>query len=44
LVGLLDGTVSVFFSPTLARMLSSLLVAAVILVRPRGLFGSSRGV
>ncbi|GBC69100.1 High-affinity branched-chain amino acid transport system permease protein LivH [archaeon HR01] len=42
IVGLLDGVVSVFFSPTLSRILSSLLVAGVILVRPRGLFGSGK--
>ncbi|MEM1949759.1 MAG: branched-chain amino acid ABC transporter permease [Candidatus Caldarchaeum sp.] len=40
IVGLLDGVVSVFFSPTLARIISSLLVAGVVLVRPKGLFGS----
>ncbi|MEM1949336.1 MAG: branched-chain amino acid ABC transporter permease [Candidatus Caldarchaeum sp.] len=42
IVGFLDGVVSVFFSPTLARILASLLVAGVILVRPRGLFATGK--
>ena len=39
LIGLGDGVVSVFFSPTLARILATLLVALVLVVRPQGLFG-----
>ncbi len=38
-VGMSDGLVSVFFSPTLAKILATLLVAAVLVVRPQGLFG-----
>jgi branched-chain amino acid transport system permease protein len=41
-VGLSDGIVSVFFSPTLAKIVATLLVAAVLIVRPAGLFGQSR--
>ena len=39
LIGLSDGIVSVFFSPTLAKILATLLVALVLVYRPRGLFG-----
>lgn len=39
LVGLSDGIVSVFFSPTLAKILATLLVAMVLVFRPQGLFG-----
>jgi len=41
-IGLSDGIVSVFFSPTLAKILATLLVAAVLVVRPGGLFGDNR--
>lgn len=41
-VGLSDGIVSVFFSPTLAKIVATLLVAAVLVVRPGGLFGEER--
>jgi branched-chain amino acid transport system permease protein len=41
-VGLSDGVVSVFFSPTLAKIVATLLVAAVLVVRPGGLFGEER--
>jgi branched-chain amino acid transport system permease protein len=39
LIGLSDGIVSVFFSPTLAKILATLLVALVLVFRPQGLFG-----
>jgi branched-chain amino acid transport system permease protein len=39
LVGLSDGVISVLFSPTLAKMLATLLVALVLVVRPGGLYG-----
>jgi len=39
LVGLSDGVISVFFSPTLAKIVATLLVALVLAVRGRGLFG-----
>jgi branched-chain amino acid transport system permease protein len=38
-IGLSDGIISVFFSPTLAKMLSTLLVALVLVFKPEGLFG-----
>ena len=41
LIGLTDGVVSVFFSPTLARIIASLVVALVLVVRPRGLYGEA---
>ncbi|MCP5153164.1 MAG: branched-chain amino acid ABC transporter permease [Ectothiorhodospiraceae bacterium] len=40
-IGVSDGFVSVLFSPTLAKILATLLVAMVLVVRPRGLFGTS---
>ena len=39
LVGLSDGVVSVLFSPTLAKIVATLLVGLVLAVRGRGLFG-----
>ncbi len=39
LIGLCDGIISVFFSPTLAKMISTLAVALVLVFRPQGLFG-----
>lgn len=41
LIGLSDGILSVFFSPTLAKMVSTLLVAFVLVARPNGLFGKA---
>ncbi|TKT83012.1 branched-chain amino acid ABC transporter permease [Aquamicrobium sp. LC103] len=41
LIGLSDGIISVFFSPTLAKMLATLLVALVLVFRPQGLFGAA---
>lgn len=41
-IGLGDGVISVFFSPTLAKILATLLVALVLVVRPGGLFGGQR--
>ncbi|MFO1208734.1 MAG: branched-chain amino acid ABC transporter permease [Amaricoccus sp.] len=38
-IGLSDGIVSTFFSPTLAKILATLLVALVLVLRPQGLFG-----
>jgi len=37
-VGIADGLLSVFFSPTLAKIIATLLVAAVLIVKPEGLF------
>ncbi len=39
-IGLSDGIISVFFSPTLAKMISTLLVALVLVFKPEGLFGA----
>ncbi len=40
LIGLSDGIISVFFTPTLAKILATLLVALVLVFRPQGLFGT----
>ncbi len=40
-IGLSDGIISVFFSPTLAKILATLLVALVLVVRPQGLYGEA---
>ncbi|OQM73757.1 branched-chain amino acid ABC transporter permease [Manganibacter manganicus] len=42
LIGLSDGIVSMFFSPTLAKMIATLLVAMVLVFRPQGLFGATQ--
>ncbi len=39
-IGMSDGIISVFFSPTLAKILATLLVAMVLVYRPQGLFGA----
>lgn len=39
-IGLSDGVISMFFSPTLAKILATLLVAMVLVLRPQGLFGA----
>lgn len=39
-IGLSDGVISMFFSPTLAKILATLLVALVLVFRPQGLFGA----
>ena len=38
-IGISDGIISMFFSPTLAKIIATLLVALVLVVRPGGLFG-----
>ncbi|MDJ0614093.1 MAG: branched-chain amino acid ABC transporter permease [Rhizobiaceae bacterium] len=40
-IGLSDGIISIFFAPTLAKILSTLLVAFVLIFRPQGLFGKA---
>ena len=40
-IGLGDGIISVFFSPTLAKIIATLLVALVLVLRPQGLFGGA---
>jgi branched-chain amino acid transport system permease protein len=39
-IGLGDGVISMFFSPTLAKIIATLLVALVLVFRPQGLFGA----
>lgn len=39
-IGLSDGIISVFFSPTLAKIMATILVAMVLVMRPQGLFGT----
>ncbi|WP_144377717.1 branched-chain amino acid ABC transporter permease [Mesorhizobium amorphae] len=41
LIGLSDGIVSMFFSPTLAKLIATLVVAMVLVFRPQGLFGTA---
>jgi branched-chain amino acid transport system permease protein len=41
LIGLSDGIVSVFFSPTLAKIVATAAVALVLVFRPQGLFGAA---
>ncbi len=41
LIGITDGVVSVFVSPTLARIIASMLVVLVLVTRPGGLFGDA---
>jgi branched-chain amino acid transport system permease protein len=40
-IGMADGIISVFFSPTLAKIIATLLVALVLVFRPQGLFGEA---
>ena len=42
LIGMSDGIISVFFSPNLAKILATLLVVMVLIIKPNGLFGSER--
>lgn len=39
IIGMADGVISMFFSPTLASIIATLAVALVLVVRPQGLFG-----
>jgi branched-chain amino acid transport system permease protein len=39
LIGISDGVISMFFSPTLAKLIATLAVAMVLVFRPQGLFG-----
>lgn len=39
-IGLGDGVISMFFSPTLAKIIATLAVAMVLVFRPQGLFGA----
>ena len=39
IVGLSDGIISVFSSPTLSKIVTTLAVALILVFRPQGLFG-----
>jgi branched-chain amino acid transport system permease protein len=39
IIGMSDGIISVFFSPTLAKIIATLVVAAILVFRPQGLLG-----
>lgn len=39
LIGISDGVISMFFAPTLGKILATLFVALVLVFRPQGLFG-----
>lgn len=41
LIGMSDGIISVFFTPTLAKILATMAVALVLVFRPHGLFGKA---
>ncbi|MBM1635059.1 branched-chain amino acid ABC transporter permease [Sulfitobacter mediterraneus] len=41
LIGMSDGIISVFFSPTIAKIIATLLVAMVLVFRPQGLLGKT---
>ena len=41
LIGLSDGIISMFFSPTLAKIIATAAVALVLVFRPQGLFGTT---
>src|SRR2546430_89291 len=41
-IGLIDGVMSVFFTPTLAKIVASLLVVFVLVLKPMGLFAGDR--
>jgi branched-chain amino acid transport system permease protein len=40
MIGLSDGLISVFFTPTLAKIIATLMVTFVLIFRPTGLMGS----
>ena len=40
IIGLSDGVISMFFTPTLAKIIATLLVALVLVFRPQGLIGA----
>ena len=39
LIGMSDGIISIFFDPTLAKIIATIAVALVLVFRPQGLFG-----
>jgi len=38
-IGISDGIISVFYEPTLAKMLATLFVAMVLVLKPSGIYG-----
>ena len=42
IIGISDGIISVFYEPTLAKMLATLLVAMVLVLKPGGLYGEDQ--
>jgi branched-chain amino acid transport system permease protein len=40
IIGLSDGVISMFWAPTLSKIIATLLVALVLVFRPQGLFGA----
>ena len=42
LIGMSDGIISVFFSPNIAKILAILLVVVVLIIKPNGLFGTTK--
>ena len=42
IIGISDGIISVFYEPTLAKMMATSLVAMVLVFKPTGLFGEVR--
>lgn len=41
IIGVSDGIIAMFFSPTLAKMIATAVVALVLVFRPQGLFGTA---
>jgi branched-chain amino acid transport system permease protein len=39
IIGISDGIISVFYEPTLAKMLATLFVAMVLVLKPSGIYG-----
>ena len=42
LIGISDGIISVFYEPTLAKMLATLFVVMILIIKPSGLFGENQ--
>jgi len=42
IIGISDGIISVFYEPTLGKMLATLLVAMVLVLKPGGLYGEDQ--
>ena len=43
IIGISDGIISVFYEPTLAKMLATSLVAMVLVFKPSGIYGEDQG-